>query len=442
MTHLGELLGERLLALGDHVALSCGLRRFKIHRLLHILEILCHLLGDLFALADEMRRAAELVPRRVPEKVEQQEILLAGLRRKTCPASYHLAVEAPHLRRAQHNDAVHARAVPALREQHGVAKHRARTRSVKGGKHLGAVAALAVYLHRVHAALGKQPRKFPARGDERQKHDRLASGAGLRHLAGDLPEIRVKRRAELPGLEIAVLHPHAREIERKRDRLRRDAAEKAVFDRARELILIRQRLEERPQIAPVAAVRRRGDAEYLRAGKVLEHALVAVREHMMRLVHDDVGEIVRRKRRETRLAHERLHAADGHAVPGIPAALLGLLHAASESRGTAELVRRLVEQLAPVRKNEHPPSSAHRVCCHGGKHDRLAAPRGQHEQRPIHALPFVFDGSAGLLLIGPQLHQNAPGVQLCAAAGAAGAFSGSRNCLTSFVWYSRPSLPV
>ena len=87
-------------------------------------------------------------------------------------------------------------------------------------------------------------------------------------------------------------------------------------------------------------------------------------------------------------------------------------------------------------------SAAHRVCRYGGKHDRLAAPRGQHEQRPIHALPFVFDGSAGLLLIGPQLHQNAPGVQLCAAAGAAGAFSGSRNCLTSFVWYSRPSLPV
>ena len=68
-----------------------------------------------------MRRSAKLVPLGVPQEIQQQQIGLA--REQARAAAYHLAVQAAYLGRAQHHNAVDARAVPALGEQHTVAQH-------------------------------------------------------------------------------------------------------------------------------------------------------------------------------------------------------------------------------------------------------------------------------------------------------------------------------
>ena len=66
-------------------------------------------------------------------------------RRQSGASSHHLAVQAPHLGRPQHYDAVHGRAVPALRQQHGITEDVV-TAGLKIRQHFHPVPALPVDL--------------------------------------------------------------------------------------------------------------------------------------------------------------------------------------------------------------------------------------------------------------------------------------------------------
>ena len=106
-------------------------------------QIFGHLAGRGAVLTDQISRAAQLVLVGHPQKIQQKQIALA--RGKPGAAPYHLAVQAAHLGGPQHHHAVHAGAVPALCEQHGVAQNVVLP-GIKVGQNLAAVGALAVDL--------------------------------------------------------------------------------------------------------------------------------------------------------------------------------------------------------------------------------------------------------------------------------------------------------
>ena len=117
--HLGKLIGEALLTVGDHVAAGFLFGFLDIHSAALLFgEVLGHLLRDLLVFADQVSRAAEFVPLGMPEEVKQEQFRLSFAQARS-PAD-HLAVQAAHLGRAQHDDAVHRRTVPAFGEQHGI----------------------------------------------------------------------------------------------------------------------------------------------------------------------------------------------------------------------------------------------------------------------------------------------------------------------------------
>ena len=58
---------------------------------------------------------------RHPEEIQQDQFCFSGVQTHATPD--HLLIQAAHLRRAENDNAVHCRAIPALREQHAVAQN-------------------------------------------------------------------------------------------------------------------------------------------------------------------------------------------------------------------------------------------------------------------------------------------------------------------------------
>ena len=241
-----------------------------------------------------MRRSAKLVPLGVPQEIQQQQVGLAGKQARA--AAYHLAVQAAYFSRAQHHNAVDARAVPALGEQHTVAQHVVLA-AVECRKDFRAVGRFAVHFCRTEAARTQNIAEFLAGLDERQEHNGLAVGTGLCHLVRDLVEVRVERTVEVARLKVAGLHADTGQIHPERHGQRLDGHKVALADGLGQRILIRQRLKHAAEISHITSVGCCGYAEHLCAVKVVEDTSVAVGYRVMRFVDDDGAEVVPRERR-------------------------------------------------------------------------------------------------------------------------------------------------
>ena len=166
-----ELFGKRFFTLGHHILAGLLLCLLDVHGTAGSLNILRHLPGDFFILADEVCRVAELMPLRVPQKIQEEEVVLSAKQPGT--TSHHLAVEAAHFGRAQHYDAVYGRAVPPLRQQHGIAEHIVFAR-VEVAEDLSPVLTGPVDLCGAEPVPEQDVTKFLACLDQREKHHRLA----------------------------------------------------------------------------------------------------------------------------------------------------------------------------------------------------------------------------------------------------------------------------
>ena len=335
---------------------------------------------------------------------------------------HHLAVQAPYLCRAQHHDAVHRRAVPPLRQQHGVAQH-VITAAPKGFQHFRTVAAVPVHFRGPEPFRVQDVPELLARLHERQEHHCLPVHAVRRHLVRDMVQVRVQGRADVAGLEVPGLDSHACQVQLQRYGQRLDGAQVSGSDRSRKRILICQRLEELPKAAHVAPVRGGGDAQHPRILEMPQDPLVAVRQAVVRLVDYDGAEIVCRELPKALLPRERLDGPDRDAEPAAEAGLLRLFGGASKPGRPADFVRRLLQELAAVGQDEHPVAAADAVLRHFREDDGLPASCRKDQQGTLYALPpFGEDALLRLLLILSQLHQKSPALY-AGALGAASSFA-------------------
>ena len=126
---------------------------------------------------------------------------------------------------------------------------------------------------------------------------------------------------------------------------------------------------------------------------------------MVCLVHDNVREVVSRKRKKASLLAERLNRANCHRDWTAQAAELCLFQSTLQTGSSTELVRCLGEQFSPVGKDQYPVSLIHLLLCDLGKDHRLAAPGGKHQQSPlVPHTPFVQYSVFCLSLVRPELH--------------------------------------
>ena len=434
---LGQLLCKGFFPLGHHVLAGLYGGLLDVLRAAALGKGLGHLPGHGAVLADQVRRAAQLVPVGHPQEIQQQQVGLAGGEPGAAP--HHLAVQAAHLGGPQHHHAVHGRAVPALGQQHGIAEHVVLA-GAEVGQHFFAVGTLAVDLRRAEAVGAQQVAEFLARPDEGQEHHRLAVFAAHGHLGGDLLQIRVQRGAEVGHGVVAAAHGHGCNIQLQRDGLGHDLAQIALLDGVGQLVLKGQAVEHLAQIAHVAAVRRGGDAKHLGPAEVVQDAAVTVGDGVVGLVDDDGAEIILREAFQPGGALQGLHAAHHHPEPAVQAGGFGLFHGADKAGGTLQLVGSLFQQLAPVGEDQHPVPGTHLISGHRREHDGLAGAGGQHQQGAgVAGVPLGVDAVTGLLLVGSQFlpHQNAPCVQPCEGA-ALGAGGGRKRC-TSLLWPVSPA---
>ena len=172
-------------------------------------------------------------------------------------------------------------------------------------------------------------------------------------------------------------------------------------------VFIRQTVEHLAQILLVAPVGRCRHAQHMGTGKVLQYHLIAAGNGVVCLVDDNGLKIVRRKLGKAFLPHEGLDAAHRDTVPLPQTGLLRLFHGTFQTAGAFQLVRCLLEQLAPVCKDQHPAAAADFVLGDLGKDNGLAATGGQHQQRPVSALvPLPVHGFSRRLLIRSHLHDD------------------------------------
>jgi len=408
-----QLLCKGFLSLGHHVLAGLGGGFLDVLRTAGPGKVFGHLTGHGPVLAHKVCRAAELMLVGHPQKVEEQQVGLAlG---QTCAASHHLAVQAAHFGGPQHHHTVHAGAVPALGEQHGIAEHVVLP-GIEVGQHFLAVGALAVDLGGLESLGVEQIPELLAGFDEGQEHHRLAVPAPLYHLGGDLFQIRVQRRAQFPYGVVAAAEGHAGDVQFQGNGLGHDLAQITLFDGIGQLVLIGQAVEHLAQVPHVAAVWGGGHAQHLCTLEVVQDAAVAVGDGVVGLVDDDGAEVVPGKAFQPSGALQGLHAAHHHPEPAVQAGGLCLFHGADKAGGTLELVSCLFQQLSPVGQDEHPVPGTHLISGNGGEYDGLAGSGGQHQQRAQTALfPLGVDAVPGGLLIGAQgldvRHQNAPCVQ-------------------------------
>ena len=349
---------------------------------------------------------AELVPVRMPQKIQQEQVVFAGGETGTAPD--HLRVQGAYLRRPEHNDAVDRGAVPALCQQHGIAEHIIAS-LLKALQNLRAVPTFPVHLRCQKALLPQDIPEFPACFYKGQENNRPAPAAVFPHLVRDLAQVRVERGAKVRGLKIARLRPHAGQIELQWDGLRLDRRKIALPDRLRKGVLVGKGIKHRPKVLHVPAVRRRRHAEHLCFGEMPKHLLITVRNAVMCLIYDNGVEIIGREPTQPAFPHHRLDGADHNPEPAAEAGLLRLFYCTPQPRSLCELVCRLRQKLPAVRQNQDTlaaPDAVLRDLC---EHDGLAAAGGQHEQGPrVPLFPFRKDRGLCLLLIWPEFHQKSP----------------------------------
>ena len=395
-----QLLCKGFLTLGYHVLAGLHGGFLDVLRAAGLGQIFGHLAGHGAVLADKVCWAAQLVLVGHPEEIQQQQVGLA--RRKPGAAPHHLAVQAAHLRGPQHHHAVHGRAVPAFGEQHGVAEHIVLV-GFEIGQHLLAVVALAVDLGGAEAVRVEQVAELLTGLDEGKEHHRFAVTAALGHFGSDLFEVRVQRGAQLAQRVIAAGKTNVGDIQLQWDGLGHDLAQIALLDGVGQLVLEGQTVEHLAQIAHVAAVGRGGDAQHLGSVKVVEDTAVAVGDGVVGFVNDDGAEIILRETFQPGGALQGLHAAHDYPEPAVQTGGFGFFHGADKAGGALQLVGGLLQQLAPVRQNEHPVPGAHLIGGHRRKHDGLAGAGGQHQQGAgAPCFPLGMDAVTGLLLVRAQ----------------------------------------
>ena len=129
----------------------------------------------------------------------------------------------------------------------------------------------------------------------------------------------------------------------------------------------------------------------------------------MRLVHDDVLEVVIREPGESLFLRKRLHRADRHRQRAPETGGLGFLQHGIQPRRAPQLVRRLVEKLTSVSHNKDTMPFLYLIFSDRRKHNGLAAACRQDEERL--AIPLVPRGKNRLFrfsLIGSLLKHGDP----------------------------------
>ena len=185
--------------------------------------------------------------------------------------------------------------------------------------------------------------KLFGRVDKREKNHCLPVRARPRHFFGNLLQVRLQGTVKVARPEVARLHTHAGEVQLQRDSLRLNRAQVAVPDSAGQGVLKGQRFKHRAQVAHVAPVRGRCDAQHPRPVEVLQDPEIAVTECVVGLVDDDGVEVVRCELVQPLFPHEGLDAAHDNAKPAPFTALLRLFNGALQPSSFLELVRCLVE---------------------------------------------------------------------------------------------------
>ena len=130
----------------------------------------------------------KFMPLGMPQKIQKQKLCFSSLRGKTCTASYHLAIKAPHLCRPEHHHTVNRRTVPAFCKQHAVTQDVIFS-IIKILQHLRPIHALAIYLRSSKACPIEHLAKLLARCDQRQEHDSLPVMTNFSHLFCNLLQI-------------------------------------------------------------------------------------------------------------------------------------------------------------------------------------------------------------------------------------------------------------
>ena len=131
---------------------------------------------------------------------------------------------------------------------------------------------------------------------------------------------------------------------------------------------------------------------------MIEDAPVAVGKAVMRLVHDDVLEVIVREPGESLFLRKRLHRADRHREKAVKAGGLRFFEDRVKPGRFLQLVRRLVEQLPAMRHDKHTVSLVYLVFCDRREHDGLSASRREDEE--CLAVPLVPRGKDRLFRLG------------------------------------------
>ncbi len=156
------------------------------------------------------------------------------------------------------------------------------------------------------------------------------------------------------GVVVAGGRAHVVEVDLQRDRLRADRHEPVLPDEIQQRHLVGDVLEVATEVLFVAAIRRGGDAEHeRRLIEMAQRAEVAVRERVMRFVHDDEAEVIARPAVAPSRAHQRLHAGDDDRR--IQArALIRHLYLGGEAGDCADFVHGLHDEFLAVGNHERP----------------------------------------------------------------------------------------
>ena len=138
---------------------------------------------------------------------------------------------------------------------------------------------------------------------------------------------------------------------------------------------------------------------------MIQNHLIAVRNGVVCFVNDNRLEVIGRELSKAFLPHQGLHAAHSDPIPLPQTSLFCLFYGTFQAAGAFQLVRCLLQQLAPMCQYQHPIAAANFVFGDFCKDDGFAAAGGQNQQRAVSALvPLPMHGGACRLLIGSHLH--------------------------------------
>ena len=99
--------------------------------------------------------------------------------------------------------------------------------------------------------------------NQREKYNGFTVEVVVSDLGGYLFKVRFQRVADLAGAVIAVVHTYVAYVEFQRYQLSAYRAEVAVFYSSAHAVIVSAAFKVLAQVAPVAAIRRGGDAQHL-----------------------------------------------------------------------------------------------------------------------------------------------------------------------------------